>query len=750
MSEKGYEIAWDEEAEDAARKRSRRTAPAPAPASAPEINYWRIGRRVAYLLVFALIVCLSLNEGLQLRRWVFESTAPFRFRGDISRGFKFGSRAATEGYVDLYDRVLAETTDRYNEFDYAPLRLLAMRTWASLTLAKYPDAELWQPEYEFNEPTLRFNTGMEIVAALGAFFLTRLWVVRRHRPPDHLARTLHDPLWRWLARVIFRRVDPQPITLHTPLPRPIPAWRWVKAVVLRRPDPMLPVGSFRHWMGAPGQRFDGWTAGLTAALLLWFNPAMLLSAHGWQTWDMWIVPFYLWAVLAACLNWWFAAGMIIGTGALFKGQQWIVALIFILWPLFGLRPWAALRWVMGAAFAVACVAVLWMATFPAEYEVTRVGREFVASLRPADAPVLNVQAVWWISVAVVGVALVSLRHFFPRLRWWWWIAPSLVALGLLLWQWLTIAPDGWTAWGIAAILGFLALAWILPLRHQGYILATTYATAAFLCIPIFRASTGWFRIGWAYGSHHWEWMIMGLTSNVPGILVKRFGWLNEPQANRASDLLATAFTIKPGTLWLGPAEPWDITWKTLFATIYGLTLVLCAWGASRHERRNDPRFLVAMVAPWVMMFTILGQIHERYLLFAAACAVVMVAVNWGMVMLHFFMTVVTFIMTFHVMLISNRWWYRGQGPEQYTAIVESETVRQWYKWIVGTHPDIGWAVALCAGVFLYLAISVRPRREINQDHRKQLVTDIAEGRRAHAAGELKPVEVDDLMREIES
>ncbi len=680
----------------------------------PGVNAWRIGRRVTYVVVFALIVLVAFTEGLELRQWVFESTVPFRFFGDVRRGFKFGSRAEKEGYIDLYDRVLAETAESYNEFDYAPLRLLAMKSWAGATLAKHPDATEWRPDYEFNAPSLRFNTGMEIVAAIGAFFLTRLWVIRRRRPPPFMGHgLLHDPLSRWIARVVFRRADPQPVTLHTPLPAPMPAWRWVKAKILRRPDPLLPVVSFRHWLGAPGQRFEGCTLGLIAALLLWFNPAMLLSAHGWQTWDMWIVPFYLWAVLAACLNWWFAAGMIIGTGALFKGQQWIVALIFILWPLFGLRPWAALRWIIGVFFAIACVTIIWMVTYPAEYQVTHVSRnEFLASLRPTDAPLLNMVAVWWIGVAVVAVALVSMRHLLPRLRWWWWIGPTALALGRLLWQWLAVAPEGWTTWGIVAILCILTLAWILPLRHQGYILATTYATAALLCIPLFRASTGWFRIGWAYGSHHWEYMIMGLTSNIPGILAKRFGWQNTPtRTGQPSDLMTTAYTFEPNSvLWLWPSEAWEIKWKTVFAAIYGLTLVLCAWGASRHERRNDPRFLVAMVAPWVLMFTILGQIHERYLLFAAGCAVVMVAVNWGMVLLHWFMTAVTFLMTFHVMLIANRWWQRGRTPEAYAQIVEAESAAKWFRWIEATHPDLGWAVALCACVFLYMAIAVRPAR----------------------------------------
>ena len=45
--------------------------------------------------------------------------------------------------------------------------------------------------------------------------------------------------------------------------------------------------------------------GLAAASVAWLEPSMILDAHGWPQWDVWILPFYLFAALAALKNRWF-------------------------------------------------------------------------------------------------------------------------------------------------------------------------------------------------------------------------------------------------------------------------------------------------------------------------------------------------------------------------------------------------------------------------------------------------------------
>jgi hypothetical protein len=73
------------------------------------------------------------------------------------------------------------------------------------------------------------------------------------------------------------------------------------------------------WFNSPDP-FRGWFAGAIAGLLFWFNPAIVLSAHGWPTWDMWVIPFFVWALYLACIDWWFVSGLVIAAAAMFKGQ----------------------------------------------------------------------------------------------------------------------------------------------------------------------------------------------------------------------------------------------------------------------------------------------------------------------------------------------------------------------------------------------------------------------------------------------
>ena len=54
--------------------------------------------------------------------------------------------------------------------------------------------------------------------------------------------------------------------------------------------------------------------GLAAASVAWLEPSMILDAHGWPQWDVWILPFYLFAALAALKNRWFWCGCLLAYG----------------------------------------------------------------------------------------------------------------------------------------------------------------------------------------------------------------------------------------------------------------------------------------------------------------------------------------------------------------------------------------------------------------------------------------------------
>src|SRR3954471_16857127 len=95
--------------------------------------------------VFILAVTLG---GVQLRRWIGESTRHVRYQHDIVNAFYWGSETLKEtrrlspdestansftgfcrGYFALYDRVKDRAYQSDYGLDYPPLRLLVMAIW---------------------------------------------------------------------------------------------------------------------------------------------------------------------------------------------------------------------------------------------------------------------------------------------------------------------------------------------------------------------------------------------------------------------------------------------------------------------------------------------------------------------------------------------------------------------------------------------------------------------------------------------
>ena len=107
------------------------------------------------LLAF-LIVALFLG-GIQLRRWIGESTRHVRYQHDIVNAFYWGSETMKEarrlapdeasansltgfgrGYLALYDRVKHKAYNKDYGLDYPPLRLLVMAIWARASAQPIP------------------------------------------------------------------------------------------------------------------------------------------------------------------------------------------------------------------------------------------------------------------------------------------------------------------------------------------------------------------------------------------------------------------------------------------------------------------------------------------------------------------------------------------------------------------------------------------------------------------------------------
>jgi len=467
------------------------------------------------LLVF-LIVALFLG-GIQLRRWIGESTRHVRYQHDIVNAFYWGSETMKEarrlspdeatansltgfcrGYLALYDRVKHKAYNNDYGLDYPPLRLLVMAIWARQVRNQFPGVDDGHPKLV--NPLLKINLLCELLSAVAIFLLIRLCLERQARA------TQSDPL-RSLA--------------------------------------------LQHRASI---------CGLAAASAAWLEPSMILDAHGWPQWDVWILPFYLFAAFAALKNRWFVCGCLLATGAMFKGQLLFVAPFFVLWPLWQKRWNRALRVLAG----------------------------FIAMAALIASP------------------------------------------------WLLHAPAAWVA--VLAVTGFASLLFLQrELPHRCAWISGIAGCAAYIIGAFTGGSFAWLKVGFLYGSEHYPYLVISSCYNLPSLLSK-LGWsLKDP-----------FWSVHFGSL------DFHLTLQWTLRLLYLGALAVCAYGAARQVRDRDLRVLMAITAPWLLMFALLGQMHERYLVWGAVVSAVTLGVSLRLSIIHFIISAASTAMIVHVMLIDKK------------------------------------------------------------------------------------------------
>jgi hypothetical protein len=467
------------------------------------------------LLAF-LIIALFLG-GIQLRRWIGESTRHVRYQHDIVNAFYWGSETMKEarrlspdeasansltgfsrGYLALYDRVKHKAYNNDYGLDYPPLRLLVMAIWARQVRNQFPGVDDGHPKLV--NPLLKINVLCELLSAVAIFLLVRLCLERQSRP------TQSDSL-RSLA--------------------------------------------LQHRASI---------CGLAAASAAWLEPSMILDAHGWPQWDVWILPFYLFAALAALKNRWFICGCLLAIGAMFKGQLLFVAPFFVLWPLWQKRWNRALRVLAGFISTAALIASPWL---------------------------LRTPAAWIALFAVTGFSsLLFLQHELPHRCAW-----------------------------ISGVAG----------------------CAAFVIGAFAGGSFAWLKVGFLYGSEHYPYLVISSCYNLPSLLSK-LGWsLKDP-----------FWSVHFGS------SDFHLTLQWTLRLLYLGALALCAHGAARQFRDRDPRALIAITAPWLLMFALLGQMHERYLVWGAVISAVALGVSLRLSIIHFIISAASTAMIVNVMLTDKK------------------------------------------------------------------------------------------------
>jgi hypothetical protein len=484
-----------------------------------DIRFSKFATRNSHLIrriLIGLLIATVFLAGIQLRRWIGDTTRHVRYQHDIVNGFYWGGEVLKEarrlspdessadswtgfsrGYFALYDRVKDKAYEGEYNLDYAPLRLLAMAIWAKEVRDGFPWVDKDHPKLV--NPLLKINFICELVSALAIFLLVRE-CLQRSRP--------------------------------------------TQASLLGR----LP------------QQHRGWICGLAAASAAWLEPSMILDAHGWPQWDVWILPFYLFAAFAALKDRWFWCGCLLAVGAMLKGQLLFVAPFFVFWPL----------WQKG-----------WLPTL-------RMLAGFVATTAFIVSP------------------------------------------------WLLRSPAAWAVLAAFAVITSLIVV-RFKLTNQGASVAGIIGCAVFVIGAFTGGSFAWLQVGFIYGTEHYPYLFISSCYNLPSLLAQ-VGWsLKDP-------FLSAHF----GSLHL------HITLQWTLRLLYLVALALCARGLARHLRDRDPRALIAIAAPWLLMFALLGQMHERYLMWGAVVSAVALGVSVRLSIIHFILSAASTTMIVHVMLTDKK------------------------------------------------------------------------------------------------
>lgn len=534
------------------------------------------------VLVLLSIAFGLFKLGVKARAEIFRQTLDFRYEGDAQNAYAWGSRAKAEGVLNVYENIARGRTDNGpKRLDYPPLRLTMASRWVHWTQEdnrfRYRSWEGY--DYPFIQPMLDLNTSAEAISSILVFLLIRMWRIRA----DDAIR---------------------PATV-------------------------------------PPRHFRGVIPGMIGAALFWFNPGVLWVSHVWPQWDIWLVPFFLAAILLACVESWFFAGICIAVGACFKGQLLFAAPLLILWPLFRLNWRAVVSFSCGFVFGFVAVIFPWM--------------------NPSQ-PALH-----WLFCFAGASILTSLYAFRIKPRWYW-LVPVAIAATLLSWPWQANASFSLRVLPIA-VACLIALAHFLPRIMVPQVMAASVGLASLLMMPLFNAQSSWFRIGFQDGTTKFVYTALSGTSNLPAILMSEFRYSSNSLAIVEAPLL--------GKMEL----------RTELLLAYGICVLLSSIGAAIHSHRRDPRFLVAIVAPWLCMFVLLTQLNNRYLVWAAALSALFAGVNVGMTLLGI---VLSFVCMTGVAQIAST----------------SASYRPMFQ---ATFPGIAWLVILAAGIHLYLAIV--PRRK---------------------------------------
>jgi hypothetical protein len=128
-------------------------------------------------------------------------------------------------------------------------------------------------------------------------------------------------------------------------------------------------------------------------------------------------------------------------------------------------------------------------------------------------------------------------------------------------------------------------------------------------------------------------------------------------------------------------------------------MLLSAVALGIHDRRRNPRFLLAAFAPWLFFVAFCPQTHERYGLYPALLGTVLVALSPRWALLGIAIQFIAIVPPLKLMLqCGDRFSFLdGQGDRLLTAIDPLT-------------PGLGWAMVTIALMCLYSLMDLRRPR----------------------------------------
>jgi hypothetical protein len=692
------------------------------------------------LSLVALVIGLA---GLDLRAWLWRSTEPLRYVMDIDNAFRQGTRTLATGYLERYDNNRAfDDAPAWTPMglDYGPGRLAVAALWAHWVRSHvtapatgpdrytdqwhvefYPYAQQLGLTYELCRPLLWLNLTGETLSAVALFLLVCRYASHAGtRPVRGNALGLVAATFFWFDPALLSNahVWPQwdswvfPFFLWALFLASVNCWfsagvaialgAMFKGQILFGTPLLLLWPLWQGRVGAAGRWVAGLAFGLAAVTAVWLVHAPG-QAHGFLYDPGHTDPAAVgWAIDAAV-----AAVAVIVAVRTRSWSHWTRPGRWVGWTdddPSGRRVLAAVAVLMAtlAAAAAATVAGLWLAvevSVAAGLVATAAaGVLFVRAARMTDA----VPTAW-------PSRLVPLR---PWISW-------TVRLALLAAAWAVIdAPlrrAGVTARWLAptAVIGLATLAYLVPVRSLGHVAAAWVAAALLLCVPLFHTSSEWYFVGIAHGTTARSRMSNGDNNNLANLLETTWGWqLEEPvitlPPGPTSGHVAAFLEAIDKHVAFPPGKPVTLPLKYLLVSIWFASTVACSFGAARHDRSRHPRFLVAVAAPWVVMFAVLGQMHQRYLLWGAGLTCMAAAVSPGLALLHLLLSVVSMGQELVSMAATNH--HDPNALAQALAPDPARTNLRWWittaeRTFIGWTPGMGWAVLLSAAVLVYVGVA---------------------------------------------